>query len=105
MTIQPLSKELYDKIIEAGANSLTLEFSGGSDEGYLNVECDVSWLLCVAIEAWAWDVYEYSGAGEGADYGDNITYNLADKTATHDAWYTQTVYADSDAKVPFSVVD
>lgn len=105
MTIQPLDKELYDKMIEEGAIYLKLAFAGGSDEGYLEVECAVSDSLREAIEEWAWEVYEYNGVGGGeGDYGDNITYNLSDKTATHDEWYTQTTYADSGEPESFNVV-
>jgi hypothetical protein len=31
-------------------------------------------------------VYEYSGAGDGTDYGDNITYNLVEGKVTTQEW-------------------
>ena len=40
------------------------------------------------IENWAWDVYQYNGGGDGDDYGDDITYDLKDGTATSSNWYT-----------------
>lgn len=84
MKIENLNKELYNTLIAAGVTSFTLQFQGGSDEGYLNVIIDSKNQLDITnhrdleklIEDWAWDTYGYSGAGDGNDYGDNITYNL-----------------------------
>ena len=38
------------------------------------------------IEQWAWDCIGYNGAGDGNDYGDDLTYDLVNKTVTHNEW-------------------
>jgi len=129
MTIQPLSKEIHQMALDMGVLQLRLQFSGGSDEGFLNVE-SAPWLyhsvcrtcrragqksdrgyVCIhcdevisyphkprdfyeAVEEWAWKVYSYGGAGAGEDYGDDITYNLENKTMEHQRWTEGRVYHD-----------
>lgn len=34
----PLGKEIYDRAVELGVTKIILEFQGGSDEGYCNVD-------------------------------------------------------------------
>ena len=94
MNAEPISKELFDKLTAAGITSVTLNFSGGSDEGYLDVtiephrdpsDDDVRNLI-KEIEDWAWGVYSYSGAGEGIDYGDEIVYDLIKKKVRTSEW-------------------
>jgi hypothetical protein len=91
MQTKPLKKAIYDKAKELGIESITLHFSGGSDEGYLDVE------LCEAdkapdgffneIEEWAWEAYDYNGAGEGDAYGDDIVYDLKNGKVSTSVWY------------------
>lgn len=95
-----LSKEIKAKAESLGVAEIILRFSGGSDEGYLDVETftnpayrelSLPQKLSVdsfeeEVENWAWDVYSYSGAGCGSDYGDDITYDLKDKTITTVGW-------------------
>lgn len=112
MKIEPLPKELFDKLVAAELTSVTLEFSGGNDEGYLNVafvpepqHTDRSLdPLTAEVEDWVWEVYEYSGAGGGNDYGDNITYNLADMTAAHQGWYMEVKYDEESEPEAFAPV-
>lgn len=99
MNIEPLNSEIIKIAKLLGISVITLEFSGGSDEGYLSVEIspwpkskagkDAAAALVNTIEKWAWDAYDYNGAGDGQDYGDNIVYEIfADKVrATHNEWY------------------
>ena len=116
MNAEPLNKEIYNKAITMGITKITLNFSGGNDEGSLNVELTpytdengndkneftrrfdmVSYSkLTNDIENWAWDVYSYSGAGEGSDYGDDIVYDLVNKTVSTSEWFTERQYRDSD---------
>ncbi len=98
MEVKPLPKSLFDRAKEMGATKIELHFSGGSDNGYLDV-----WIegansryydsntnsLATDIESWAWDVYQYSGAGDGNDYGDDITYDLVEMTASWNEWFMQ----------------
>jgi hypothetical protein len=103
MTIEPLNKGIYNKAVALGIEKIVLNFSGGDDEGYLNVRLypwkNNSDLWChwhtqahsdlnAEVENWAWEVYSYSGAGDGCDYGDDITYDLVNKKVTASEWYT-----------------
>ena len=88
MKAQPLPKAIYEKAVELGVEHITLYFSGGNDEGYLEVSLDVeNEELSEQIESWAWDVYGYNGAGDGTDYGDNIYYNVKEKTVHTEEWF------------------
>ena len=84
MDAKPLKKELYERVVALGGDIVTLEFSGGSDEGYLYVEIRGDNMaqygeqtdevrkkirdLESDIEEWVWTVYQYSGAGDGASF-------------------------------------
>jgi len=105
MDAEPLPRKMYIELIEAGITEVTLRFMGGSDEGYLEVDFD--WAegaselpteqrraLYDAVEEWAELAYDYSGAGDGTDYGDNIRYNLRDNTVTTQQWYHVVQYDD-----------
>lgn len=86
--IQPLSKDIYNKAKELGVKQIVLRFSGGNDEGYLSVETDpYKPDLETEIDSWAWDAYEYNGAGDGSDYGDTITYDLEKGEVSADEWF------------------
>ena len=92
MNIEPLSKKIYDKAVALGVSQIQLKFSGGNDEGYLTVYLDRTegWGSDTEfeqeIEGWAWQAYGYSGAGDGNDYGDDVVYDLLNKTATASSW-------------------
>lgn len=89
MKAEPLSKAIYDKAKELGIVEIILRWSGGSDEGYLDVETAPKWDANFGeeIKEWAWDAYHYSGAGDGNDYGDDITYNLKTGEVSTQEWY------------------
>jgi hypothetical protein len=92
MQAEPLSKDIYNKAKELGIEEIKLAFSGGNDEGSLYVELspyenDKDGSFSSEIEDWAWDVYSYSGAGDGSDYGDNITYDLVENEVSTSEWY------------------
>lgn len=100
MKIEPLKKEIYEKLKALNVDALILHFSGGNDEGYLDAELvtDTSGIpgdLYGEIEDWAWEVYSYSGAGEGNPYGDDITYNLRSNEVSANEWYTARTDGDS----------
>jgi len=93
MNAQPLPKNIVSLAKSKGIEKFTLQFSGGSDEGYLNVDTDnYDREFNSLVEEWAWSVYHYSGAGEGQDYGDDITYDLKNNTVTTQEWFTQRAY-------------
>jgi hypothetical protein len=90
MEAQPLSKDIYNKAKELGVEQIVLEFSGGSDEGYLHIGLapEPNNGFAQEIEDWAWEAYSYSGAGDGSDYGDNITYDLVNGEVSTEEWYS-----------------
>jgi hypothetical protein len=95
---QPLTKEIYNKAKEFGVDKIVLNWSGGSDEGhlyvvfypYINDSVKITQLEKM-VDKWAWDVYSYSGAGAGSDYGDDIEYDLVNGTVSTSEWYTARV--------------
>jgi hypothetical protein len=85
--------------LKFGINKIVLQFEGGDDEGFLNI--DISFKEGTKLEEyqshqlgdlksnlydWAWQSYSYSGAGVGNRYGDNITYDLENDTKTAERW-------------------
>jgi hypothetical protein len=98
MKAEPLKKSIYNKAKEQGIEQIILHFSGGNDEGYLDIETEPKWDqdLAKEIEDWAWEVYDYSGAGEGNDYGDDIVYDLKEGKVTTSEWFTSRQEGDSD---------
>jgi len=98
MEVVPLPESLFNQAVLLGVRKIHLKFFGGSDEVHLNVWCDVNltadnksliYNLEQAVESWAWEVYEYSGAGDGHDYGDDITYSIEDRKVITSGWYTE----------------
>ena len=104
MEIEKLPKNLFDRAVALKVDEIHLNFSGGSDEGYLNVNLvyngdhnsELSKLES-DVEKWAWDVYSYNGAGDGSDYGDDIVYDLVNKRAVTTEWYTARQEGPSEA--------
>jgi len=103
MNIEPLNKDIYNRAVDIGIKKISLNFSGGSDEGYLNITL-LPWnqnkrddyaKLNADIEDWAWEVYSYSGAGDGGEYGDDIEYDLVNKKVTASDWYTARTEGDT----------
>lgn len=93
MDAEPLSKALYDRAVKDGVMRIELRFKGGDDQGYLNViltrtedSQSKDHKLEGDIEEWAWEVYDYSGAGDGSDYGDDIVYDLINNKVTTQEW-------------------
>ena len=83
---------------------ITLEFSGGSDEGYLDVffetrstkkskenEAESRRILRADLDAWASQAYGYNGAGDGSRYGDTYVYDLVNNTVTQHEWWQDIV--------------
>jgi len=112
MNIEPISKELFEKLTKLGVREVTLNFSGGSDEGYLDVDLDSDLdysdeearKLVSEVESWAWDAYSYSGAGDGIDYGDTIVYDLVNRKARASEWTMERTDRDLGEK-GFGIVD
>ncbi len=100
MKVKPLKKKLYTKAKELGVKNIILQFSGGSDEGNLNVELEPEWNQEFAneVEDWAWEVYSYNGAGDGSDYGDNIDYDIKNGKVTTSEWFTSYQTNENEAE-------
>lgn len=106
---EPLPKSFVDRAKALGVVAIEIQFSGGSDQGYCTVflrtktettsrytrndqgELELHNILTSEIEDWAFDAYCYSGAGDGNDYGDDITYDLERNVVEVSEWYTQRV--------------
>lgn len=102
LDIEPIPRRLYDRAKDLGVTEIALEWRGGSDVGYLDVrlcdgveECDNDELK-TDVEAWAWDAYEYNGAGDGSNYGDHVIYDLKNNTATTSEWYESRAYSEPE---------
>ena len=111
MNIRPLSKKIYDDAVNLKVEMIKLNFSGGSDEGYLDIELDGMieapyndelTQFETDVEKWAWDVYSYNGGGDGTEYGDSITYDLNNKTAYTEQWWYERQESESEDK-PFTL--
>jgi hypothetical protein len=100
MTIKPLSKKIYTKAKELGIETIVLNFSGGDDQGYLEVGMTPKFIESFAteIEDWVWETYDYSGAGDGNAYGDNVEYNLVNGTASTEEWYMTRQSGDGETR-------
>ena len=105
MDALPFPKSLYEKAKTLNVKIVTLAFSGGNDEGYLNVSVesddydknrDSLYVLESDIEEWAWEVYDYSGAGDGTDYGDDVIYDLVNSTVETQTWFMEPQYQDPE---------
>lgn len=99
MKAEPLRKNIYDKAKEIGVEQIILRFSGGNDEGYLDIET-LPWNVDIGdlhdeIDEWAWEAYSYNGAGDGNDYGDDITYDLKSGKVSTSEWFTSRQEGDS----------
>ena len=114
----PLPKKIYEEAKELGVSSILLEFIGGNDEGHLHVgfiEDKTDDLvkivkrknrinqLSMEIEEWAFDAYSYSGAGDGNDYGDDVTYNLETMKASVSSWHMTRVDLEPDEAVSIEI--
>jgi len=119
--IPTLPKHIVKKAKQRGYETIQFCWSGGSDEAYLHIEIEPSpprnaynhpdgmhgkpgsdmnkkWKKDREFEAslddWAWDNFEYYGAGDGNGYGDYITYDLVNMKVISQEWYTQEVWKD-----------
>jgi hypothetical protein len=102
MNIEPLPKKIFDKALSLGITEIHLNFSGGNDEGYVNVLMLAGYStkhnseFAQEIEEWVWETYDYSGAGDGSDYGDDVIYDLKNKKASASSWYMARTEGDAD---------
>jgi len=98
-----IPKKIIEECKRLGVAKFTCRFSGGSDEGFLEVDLDeVNWkdmtpdhtALVKEITTWADEAMCYSGGGDGTDYGDDYEFDLTDMTISHTEWYHQPAYND-----------
>jgi len=102
MEAQPIKKSLLEEAKNLGIEQIILSFSGGHDEGYLDVSFDGGTFnteLAEKVEEWAWSVYSYGGSGDGSEYGDNIVYDLTEGKVYSSEWYTTRVEESPDETI------
>lgn len=107
--IVALPKSIYNKAIELNVGKIILHWSGGSDVGYLNIslygkdnsdpknadnKSTSDYTFSDEIESWAENAYDYGGAGDGTDYGDDVTYDINKKTIAISSWCLERFYAE-----------
>jgi hypothetical protein len=115
-----LPKAIFNRAVELGVKSITLNFRGGNDEGYLDVfiveKKDQKQLkpaerkegiygLEMEIQKWADDAYDYSGAGDGTEYGDDVTYDLENMKASTSSWCMERVDGEETTGIDFKAED
>lgn len=116
LEVKPLPKDLYDRAKNLSVGKIELQFSGGSDEGHMNAQLslilsplkDKNELLEIEnleqdVHDWMEKTWNYSGAGDGTDYGDDITYDLVENTVSTSCWCY--VREDSDASSEILLVE
>jgi len=91
MQALPLKKTILEKAKALGIKQIHIAFSGGNDEGMVDVRLGSFYNehFSNEIEEWAYETYGYSGAGDGTDYGDDIIYDLETMTAKSSSWQMQ----------------
>lgn len=104
LNIAILPKRFYDTAVSLGVVRIELNFSGGSDEGYRDIELidregnspgGLAYnKLVEAVDAWADDYYSYSGAGDGMPYGDSVIYDFVNCRVIVNSWFS--VHSNSE---------
>lgn len=107
ITPPPLPLKFMTRALTADIELIVINWSGGSDEGHLNVNLKDKngktfslWTdndpllqpLFADIEEWCYNTMDYNGAGDGSSYGDIIRYNLKEGTVSTETWWTEEVY-------------
>lgn len=96
MDVINLPRKIYEKAVKLEIKSIRLSFTGGNDEGFLDVSLKgkkgfvENQEFESEINDWAFDAYDYSGAGDGSEYGDEIEYDLENNKVTTSSWHTET---------------
>jgi hypothetical protein len=99
---QPLPRKLVEKAKEQGVVKIKVCWSGGDDQGYCDVNVEYTeervkelgegcWPkehheLEREFEEWAEESFDYSGAGDGSAYGDDLVYDLEKNTVQCSDW-------------------
>jgi hypothetical protein len=100
MSYQNIPKELFQKLKEAGAETLVVKLEGGNDEAIIDVDVlpytAHSGAIARDVEDWVWNSFCFSGAGDGNPFGENYTYDLKKGTVHSESWYTEVVPGDKD---------
>tara|TARA_R110000824_G_scaffold272180_1_gene460691 strand:+ start:2775 stop:3185 length:411 start_codon:yes stop_codon:yes gene_type:complete len=103
---EPLPRKLVEKAKAQGVVKINVCWSGGSDEGHCEVnleytkEADSDFAKSLLtqrpitrdelepeFEEWAEESFDYSGAGDGSAYGDDLVYDLEKNTVQCSDWY------------------
>jgi len=92
-----LPKAIYDEAKELTIKKIYLSFSGGHDEGFLDINFDFPpqtnepfkrvEAFHDKVKTWAYEAFQYSGAGDGSEYGDDFVYDLVEGTFSAKEWW------------------
>lgn len=98
-----IPKAMLADLKKAEVKEISVTLGGGSDEAYMMVEFVPENLkLRLGFEEWLWETMDYSGAGDGSDYGDDILIDLEEMCITQSEWYLERVDGP-DEIVPIEV--
>lgn len=114
---EPLPRKLVEKAKAEGVVKINVCWSGGGDEGSCNVnlEADMTagapsgirprasmskeWQqLEQEFEEWAETAFDYSGAGDGNAYGDDLVYDLEKNTVQCSHWSQRGTFSRDDGE-------
>jgi hypothetical protein len=102
-----INKNLYNLLKKHKVKGVMLKFSGGHDEGFLDMfleyrregddkiyntaHCYDNPTIIEDIKNIVYDAamygFQYSGAGDGTDYGDDYYFDLDTGVIRHEEWY------------------
>jgi hypothetical protein len=113
MNAQPIPASLFKRARQLEITQINLHFDGGSDEGNLHIffsleteggkYTDEVVAFKNEVESWAWNAYDYNGAGEGIPYGDDYIYDLILERVKHISWHYSPI-SEAD-NMPFEILE
>lgn len=93
MSEYTIPASLFNQLKQNKVDRLTINLTGGDDEGILNIEFQpwpegdlVGWHLERIVTDWVYNNFEFSGAGDGTPYGTDYVYDLNKGTFTSQEW-------------------
>lgn len=105
-----LPAELFRKLKENNVDKLTVTLTGGNDEAI--VDCDFQpWPKAYTseietlIDDWIYSSFNFSGAGDGTEYGTHYVYDLNAGTCYSQDFYTEIKLEPQTDPEAFTVVD
>ena len=112
--VPPVPKKFFDQAKALDVEKIVIEFSGGSDEGHIDVYFNPSsWKpgeglppgrseLMRLMNDWAFEKMCFSGAGP-PDHGGSITYCLKTNKVSVERWVMTCTTEDDRSDLPLEV--